>query len=86
MFFAESIYMYVKVFSKDHLSVTFLFSLVPVYTDKDQQLAVTSIGFLLNNGLEMMPLLWRGPKINGIHSFMLCNYFFTYLDLFKLVN
>ena len=68
-----------KVFCKDHVSVTFLFSLVPVqtvYTDKDQQLAVTSIGFLLNNGLEMMPLLWRGPKINGIHSFMLCKYFF----------
>ena len=85
MFFAES-RLHVKVFFKDHLSVTFLFSLVPVYTDKDQQLAVTSIGFLLNNGLEMMPLLWRGPKKNGIHSFMLCNYFFTYLDLFKLVN
>ncbi|KAJ3624733.1 hypothetical protein MTP99_018334 [Tenebrio molitor] len=33
---------------------------VPVYTDKDQKLAVMSIGFLLNN--RNNAVVWRGPK------------------------
>lgn len=33
---------------------------VPVYTDKDQKLAVMSIGFLLQNRNDAV--VWRGPK------------------------
>jgi Mrp family chromosome partitioning ATPase len=36
---------------------------VPVYTDKDQKLAVMSIGFLLNN--RNNAVVWRGPKKNS---------------------
>ena len=47
------------------LSVTSIFfSWVPVYTDKDQRLAVMSIGFLLNSRDDAV--VWRGPKKNGI--------------------
>ena len=48
------------------LSVTpiYFFSWVPVYTDKDQRLAVMSIGFLLNSRDDAV--VWRGPKKNGI--------------------
>ena len=42
----------------------FFFSWVPVYTDKDQRLAVMSIGFLLNSRDDAV--VWRGPKKNGI--------------------
>ena len=34
------------------ITLTFLFSWVPVYRDKDQQLAVKAIGFLFNNRLS----------------------------------
>jgi len=37
---------------------------VPVYTDKDQRLAVMSTGFLLNNRSDAV--LWRGPKENAM--------------------
>jgi len=33
---------------------------VPVYTDKDQRLAVMTIGFLFNNRDDVVD--WRGPK------------------------
>ncbi|XP_078346703.1 cytosolic Fe-S cluster assembly factor NUBP2 homolog [Oculina patagonica] len=37
---------------------------VPVYTDKDQRLAVMSIGFLLNSRDDAV--VWRGPKKNAM--------------------
>ncbi|KAJ7340184.1 Nucleotide-binding protein 2 [Desmophyllum pertusum] len=37
---------------------------VPVYTDKDQRLAVMSIGFLLDSRDD--PVVWRGPKKNAM--------------------
>lgn len=37
---------------------------VPVYTDKDQRLAVMSIGFLLNSRDD--GVVWRGPKKNAM--------------------
>ncbi|CAH3014326.1 unnamed protein product [Porites evermanni] len=37
---------------------------VPVYTDKDQRLAVMSIGFLLNSRDDCV--VWRGPKKNAM--------------------
>ncbi|XP_014261521.1 cytosolic Fe-S cluster assembly factor NUBP2 homolog [Cimex lectularius] len=37
---------------------------VPVYTDKDQSLAVMSIGFLLANKTDSV--VWRGPKKNSM--------------------
>ena len=39
------------------------FSWVPVYTDKDQRLAIMSIGFLLDSRDDAV--VWRGPKKNG---------------------
>lgn len=38
----------------------YFFSWVPVYTDQKQNLAVMSIGFLLNN--RNSAVVWRGPK------------------------
>ena len=46
------------------MSFIVCFSWVPVYTDKDQRLAVMSIGFLLNSRDDAV--VWRGPKKNGI--------------------
>ncbi|XP_068673577.1 cytosolic Fe-S cluster assembly factor NUBP2 homolog [Montipora foliosa] len=37
---------------------------VPVYTDKDQRLAIMSIGFLLNSRDDAV--VWRGPKKNAM--------------------
>jgi hypothetical protein len=37
---------------------------VPVYADKEQNLAVMSIGFLLKNKNDAV--VWRGPKKHGI--------------------
>jgi len=55
-----------QVFSKDHSEPFLIVNWVPVYTDKDQRLAVMSIGFLLNNRDDA--ILWRGPTKNGIYS------------------
>ena len=61
---------------------TFLLSSVPVYTDKDQWLAVMSTGFLLNNRLELDDaIVWRGPKKNGKPYLIL---YALYLYLFYL--
>ena len=47
---------------------------VPVYTSPEQTLGVMSIGFLLNKKDD--PVVWRGPKKNGIlNLFNLINYF-----------
>ena len=37
---------------------------VPVYADKEQNLAVMSIGFLLKSKNDAV--VWRGPKKHGI--------------------
>lgn len=37
---------------------------VPVYADKEQRLAVISIGFLLKNRGD--GVVWRGPKKTGV--------------------
>lgn len=37
---------------------------VPVYTDKEQNLGVMSIAFLLNKNTD--PVVWRGPKKNAM--------------------
>eukprot|EP00038_Savillea_parva_P025086 m.46172 g.46172 ORF g.46172 m.46172 type:complete len:273 (-) comp6727_c0_seq2:122-940(-) len=37
---------------------------VPVYADREQQLAVMSIGFLLGSADD--PVVWRGPKKTGM--------------------
>ena len=39
-------------------------SWLPVYIDKDQQLGIMSIGFLVGN--EDDAVVWRGPKKNGM--------------------
>ena len=39
-------------------------SWLPVYIDKDQQLGIMSIGFLVGN--EDDAVVWRGPKKNGV--------------------
>ena len=62
-------------------SVFFMcFSWVPVYTDKDQRLAVMSIGFLLNSRDDAV--VWRGPKKNGIYIdsvlYVFCVLFFCF--------
>lgn len=36
---------------------------LPVYVDKEQQLGVMSIGFLIGNKNDAV--VWRGPKKNG---------------------
>ena len=43
--------------------VTYLFSWLPVYVDKEQRLGVMSIGFLIGNKDDAV--VWRGPKKNG---------------------
>lgn len=48
-----------------------------MYADKEERLAVMSIGFLLENKNDA--IVWRGPKKNG--SFSLTN-----LDLLFHVN
>lgn len=52
------------------------FSWVPVYTSKDQRLAIMSIGFLLNSRDDAV--VWRGPKKNGRQTYFcfLVRYFF----------
>lgn len=40
------------------------FRWVPVFADKEQKLAVMSIGFLLQHQDEAV--VWRGPKKNGM--------------------
>ena len=55
---------------------TFLFGWAPVYTDKNQWLAVMSIGLLLNNRLEIVLLHGEDLRKNGIYSFMLVTYIF----------
>ena len=70
------VFLHVLYFLK--ISWTFLYNLIPVYTDKDQWLAVISIGCLLNNRDDA--IAWRGPEKNGIYFLLTC------LDLFKLVN
>ena len=59
---------------------TFLFSWAPVYmyTEKDQWLALMSIGFLLNNRPEMVLCVERTYEKNGIYSFMLVTCIFFY--------
>ena len=50
------------------------FSWVPVYTDKDQRLAIMSIGFLLDSRDDAV--VWRGPKKNGRNmNFLLFDFF-----------
>ena len=44
----------------------FHFSWVPVYTDKDQRLAIMSIGLLLHSRNDAV--VWRGPKKNGSNT------------------
>ena len=75
---------------KSIITWIFLFSWVPVYTDKDKRLAVMSIGFSLNDGLGVMPLCGKDLKkmvfFSDLYVRYLYNYFLSYLDLFKLVN
>jgi len=42
---------------------------VPVYADKEQSLAVMSIGFLLKSKNDAV--VWRGPKKHGIVHLLL---------------
>ncbi|XP_072044406.1 cytosolic Fe-S cluster assembly factor NUBP2 homolog isoform X2 [Amphiura filiformis] len=51
---------------------------VPVYADKDQQLSVMSIGFLLGNKDD--PVVWRGPKKNAMIKQFLTDVFWGDLD------
>lgn len=45
----------------------FRFSWLPVFVDKEQKLALMSIGFLVEN--EQEAIIWRGPKKTGMDVF-----------------
>lgn len=51
---------------------------VPVYTDKDQNLGVMSIAFLLQNSTD--PIVWRGPKKNAMIKQFLTDVYWQDLD------
>ncbi|XP_044734496.1 cytosolic Fe-S cluster assembly factor NUBP2 homolog [Chrysoperla carnea] len=51
---------------------------VPVYTDKDQKLAVMSIGFLLKNRNDAV--IWRGPKKTAMIKQFLDDVYWQDLD------
>eukprot|EP00041_Stephanoeca_diplocostata_P036529 m.1338096 g.1338096 ORF g.1338096 m.1338096 type:complete len:282 (+) comp24884_c0_seq1:247-1092(+) len=56
---------------------------VPVYADKEKQLAVMSIGFLL--GGEDEPVVWRGPKKSAMIQQFVGEVYWSELD-FLLVD
>jgi len=74
--------MCLQVFSKDHSEPFLIVNWVPVYTDKDQRLAVMSIGFLLNNRDDA--ILWRGPTKNAMIKQFLLDVYWGNLD-FQLI-
>lgn len=57
-------YIFHKILLSTYVIIILLHRWIPVFADKEQKLAVMSIGFLLKNQDES--IVWRGPKKTGM--------------------